>query len=284
MRVTTVFELTFDTPSAFGGALGLDTVSVQAVGEGVERVSNGSFTEGHRQVSAGDHAATFLSRLGGTAFWGSVGHHQSAGCAFCFNGLDMLVYFLRGLPLGDAVWFNDANNSGILYGDPLYSPVAVRLNPVSVTDTVSGQVDLFGSTVNGRDPAAVSTTYRLDVCAGVDFYDCDLAQSWQATGISGQGGSENALLGRLDTTAFTPGDYTFRLGVTSIASADGRTQTVNDYYTVTAEAVAVVVGGSGSGGGCSLKRAAGSGGDGSLLLALLLAGMGVMRRRQRFLH
>ena len=51
-------------------------------------------------------------------------------------------YFLRGLPLGDAVWFNESNNSGILYGDPLYSPVAVRLNPVNATDTLSGVVDL----------------------------------------------------------------------------------------------------------------------------------------------
>jgi len=111
------------------------------------------------------------------------------------------VYFLRGLPLGDAVWFNESNNSGILYGDPLYSPVAVRLNPVNATDTMSGVVDLSGSTVNGRDPAAVTTSYRIDACPDDYFFVCGQSpQAWQATGISGSGGTENALLGSLNTT------------------------------------------------------------------------------------
>jgi len=156
--------------------------------------------------ATGDHAATFLNRLNGVAFWGSVSHHESGGCAFCFNGLEMLTYFLRGLPLGDAVWFNESHNSGILYGDPLYSPVAVRLNPVNATDTLSGVVDLFGSTVNGRDPAAVTTSYRIDFCPGDDFFVCDQSpQAWQGTGISGSGGTENALLGSVDTTTVPAG-------------------------------------------------------------------------------
>ncbi len=188
------------------------------------------------------------------------------------------MYFLRGLPLGDAVWFNESNNSGILYGDPLYSPVAVRLNPVNATDTLSGVVDLSGSTVNGRNPAAVTTTYRIDVCPGDDFFACDQAQSWQATGISGQGGTENALLGSLDTTAVTPGNYTLRLGVTSVSIATGRSQTFNDYYPVTVQAIANDTGG---GGGCTLRQGAGRG-DWSVLLLLLLAGTRVatgLRRR-----
>jgi hypothetical protein len=37
----------------------------------VELAINGSFGEGHQQVATGDHAATFLDRLGGVAFWGS---------------------------------------------------------------------------------------------------------------------------------------------------------------------------------------------------------------------
>jgi len=229
--------LVFDTAVSFSGALGVDTVSVQAVGQGAELAINGSFTAGHRQVTTGDHAATFLNRLNGVAFWGSVGHHQSAGCAFCTNGLEPLVYFLRGLPLGDAIWFNESNNSGILYGDPLYSPVAVRLNPVNATDTLSGVVDLYGSAVNGRDPAMVTTTYRIDACPGDDFFACDQAQSWQATGLSGQGGAENALLGSLDTTMLAPGTYTLRLGVTSVNTTSGRSQTLNDYYPVEIQSI-----------------------------------------------
>jgi uncharacterized protein (TIGR03790 family) len=304
-------ELVFDTAGTFSGALGLDTVSVQVLGGGVELASNGSFTEGHRQTTLGDHAATFLNRLNGVAFWGSVGHHQSGGCAFCFNGLETLVYFLRGLPLGDAVWFNESNNSGILYGDPLYSPVEVRINPVNSTDTLSGVIDLYGSAVNGRDPAQVTTSYRVDVCPGEDFFICDQTPgAWQSTGISGQGGIENTLLGTLDTTGTDPGNYTLRLMVTSVHMASGRSQILADYYPVEVQASApppadpapepppadpapeppqaepapeplsvtnsTSVSGGGGGGGCVLRQRTdgrGEEGDWSLiLLCLLLVG------------
>ena len=221
-----------ETTGVFAGALGIDAVSVQQVGAGVELALNGSFNEGHRQVAAGDHAATFLDRLGGVAFWGSVSHHQSAGCAFCQSGLAPLIYFLRGLPLGDAVWFDESNNSGILYGDPLYSPVAVRLNPVNATDTLSGVVALSGSTVNGRDAARVSTSYRIDICPGNDFFVCDQQGSWQPTGLAGAGGAENMLLGNWDSASVAPGSYTLRLAVTSMHTLTGRSQTLNDFYPV----------------------------------------------------
>ncbi len=228
-------KITLDTPNAFAGDLGIDVVSVQEISSGAELVSNGSFSQGHRQAASGDHAATFLNRLGGVAAWGSVGHHQSGGSAFAANGLESMIYFLRGLPLGDAVWFNESQNSGLLYGDPLYSPVAVRLNPVNTADlltsgTIRTPVELFGSTVNGRDPAQVNTSYSIDICPGDDFYACDQAQSWLATGISGTGGSENALLGTLDTTLLAAGQYTLRLQVTSLNITTGRSQIINDYY------------------------------------------------------
>jgi len=226
-------SIVIETAAAFSGDLGIDAVSVQDTDEEVELVINGSFAQGHRQVAGGDHAATFLSRLNGVAFWGSVSHHQSRGCAFCVNGLETLVYFLRGLPLGDAVWFNESNNSGILYGDPLYSPAAVRLMPVNATNTLSGVVDLYGSTVNGRDPALTVTDYRVDICPGDDFFSCDQTPlAWQGTGISGPGGFENALLGSLDTTVLDPGTYTLRLTVNSVHTATGRSQALNDYYPV----------------------------------------------------
>ncbi|MEA2079433.1 MAG: TIGR03790 family protein, partial [Pseudomonadota bacterium] len=154
-------KIRIETANQFAGELGFDAISVQAAGQPVELIKNGSFTRGFEQVATGDHAAVFLNRLNGTAFFGSVSHHGSGGCAFCFNPLEQLVYFMRGLPLGDAVWFDDILNSGILYGDPLYSPVAVRLTPVNADDRVSGLVKLHGSTVNGRDPARVSTTYAI---------------------------------------------------------------------------------------------------------------------------
>jgi len=287
-------RLIFDTPNTFSGTLGLDTISVQRSGDNTELAINGSFNKGHNQVALGDHAATFLDRFGGVASWGSVSHHQSGGCAFCANGLETMIYFMRGLPLGDAVWFDESNNSGILYGDPVYSPVAVRLNPVNTTDTLSGFVELYGSTVNGRDPTQVSTTYRVDLCPGRDFFTCDQLQSWQATGISGSGGSENAELGVLDTTSLTPGDYTLRLQVDSLHTLTGRSQRLADYYPVMVQAAAPGsapteiasgnTGGSASteqgsdnkgGGGCVLQpRSAQRKQDVLLLLWLIMAVLG----------
>jgi hypothetical protein len=131
------------------------------------------------------------------------------------------------------VWFEASNNSGILYGDPLYSPVAVRLNPVNDTDTVSGTVDLSGSTVNGRDPAQTETSYSVEYCAGDDFRVCDQAPgAWQSTGIRGVGGAENRLLGSWDSSGLVSGSYTLRLSVTSLNTLSGRSQTLNDYYPV----------------------------------------------------
>lgn len=276
-------KLTLDTPDLFSGELGIDTVSMQVVGDGRELLVNGSFADGHRQVATGDHAAVFLSRLNGTAFWGSVGHHQSAGCAFCFNGLEMLAYFMRGLPLGDAVWFDESNNSGVLYGDPLYSPVAVRIRPVNDTDTVSGAVTLTGSTVNGRDPARVITSYRVDVCPGDDFFVCDgTPAAWESTGIGGAGGGEDVPLGTFDSSVLAPGTYTLRLSVTSTQTAGVRSQTLNDYYTVQVQAAApapVVAGQGGAGGGGCVWIARGRSEDWTALWGLLIAV--VLRRRQR---
>ena len=229
-------ELIFDTDGAFSGQLGIDTVSLKRVTDNTELLANGSFADGHRSVSSGDHAANFLNRLNGVAVWGSVGHHQSGGCAFCFNELELMTYFLRGLPLGDAVWFDESNNSGILYGDPLYSPVAVRLMPLDPQAIQSGSVDLRGDTVNGRDLLQVNTTYRVDVCAADDFYVCDQqsagAQSWQPTGISGAGGRENMLLGVLDTTTLAQDDFVIRLQVDSIHQMTGKQQSFADYLVV----------------------------------------------------
>lgn len=232
-------KIRLETDVAFAGELGLDAVSIQEKTDCIELAQNRSFTEGHRQAATGDHAVAFLSRLNGVAFWGSVSHHQSGGCAFCDNGLELLVYFLRGLPLGDAVWFNESNNSGVLYGDPLYSPVAVRLAPVNDSDTLSGVVELSGSTVNGRDPTQVDTSYAVDYCAGSDFFVCDqMPGAWQTTGIAGTGGQEAMVLGSWDTAGVAPGEYVLRLKVTSVNKVHGQQQSFYDYYRAQVQAPA----------------------------------------------
>ncbi|MDQ7005960.1 MAG: TIGR03790 family protein [Acidobacteriota bacterium] len=228
-------RIRLDTNGVFGGFLALDDVSIQEVGDPTELAVNGSFDQGHEQVSGGDHAANFLSRLNGAAFFGSLSHHESGGHSFDNHPQETLLYFLRGLPLGDAVWWAEPHNSGILYGDPLYSPVAVRLDYFNDDDlAIDAFVPLYGSAINGRDPAQVNTTYSVDVCPGSDFHACDLDGSWTPTGVTGDSGyTEHQFLGTWDTSALAQGPWTLRLRVESSQVGSSRVQSFYDYYPVT---------------------------------------------------
>ncbi|MCG8552563.1 MAG: hypothetical protein MI799_19340, partial [Desulfobacterales bacterium] len=227
------------TNKQVSGAIGLDSFTLEKIiGDESSDIAvvNPSFNQGHKQVSTGDHAANFLSRLNGAAFWGSLSHHESGGHSFSKHQLETMVYYMRGLPLGDAVWFAEGHNSGILYGDPLYSPVAVHLNNLGakLVNFLPNTEDiaLTGSTVNGRDTELVTTTYQVDYCPGDDFYDCDQASSWVSPGISGTGGREDMVLGAFETGDIATGAYVLRLGVTSINSGKGREQSFYDYQTI----------------------------------------------------
>ncbi len=223
----------------FSGALGVDTVSLEKLDPaGIAAPApialiNPEFDQGHQHVTTGDHAANFLSRLNGAGFWGSLSHHQSGGHSFSLHSLETMVYFMRGLPLGDAVWFGENYNSGILYGDPLYSPVAIKLANINQPfDFIFNNINLQGHTVNGRDSSVVSTTYQLDYCPGSDFFDCDRQGTWQSTGLSGTGGQENTDLGTWDITGIPAGANTLRLAVTSTNAATSKSQTFYDFYPI----------------------------------------------------
>ncbi|VAW63534.1 hypothetical protein MNBD_GAMMA11-3187, partial [hydrothermal vent metagenome] len=140
----------------FSGALGIDTVSLDKLDPaGIAAPApvaliNPEFDQGHQHVTTGDHAANFLSRLNGVGFWGSLSHHQSGGHSFSLHSMETMVYFMRGLPLGDAVWFSENYNSGIFYGDPLYSPVAIKFANINQPfDFIFDNISLQGHTVNG---------------------------------------------------------------------------------------------------------------------------------------
>lgn len=227
----------------FEGQLAIDMVSLDIDGVTVP-LQNASFSEGFHQLTGGDSAATFLGRLNGTAFWANLTHHgYSAGRSFDTHPYETLIYFLRGLPLGDAVWFAETNTSGIFYGDPLYSPIAVHLHYLS--GSVSGALDDFfdtavdsplaltGDTLNGTG-AGVTTTYSVDYCSGDDFFPCDQNNSWlPVTGLQNQpGGQRNMPLGNWDISSLAGGDYVLRLAVTSVNSSSSRSQTFYDYYPV----------------------------------------------------
>lgn len=232
--------LNITSNAQFSGAIGLDDFSLALItpaGDVPIPLVNSSFTQGHKEVTTGDHAANYLSRLNGVAFWGSMSHHESGGHSFSTHPLETMIYFLRGLPLGDAVWFAEVHNSGMLYGDPLYSPIAVKLDyltPSSSNKFVYAQnsIQLKGSAVNGTDPSRVTTSYALSYCAGQDFYICDQQGTWQSTGLSGRGGQRNMSFGGWNTSSLPAGAYTVRLSVTSTNNTTSRSQTYNDYQTL----------------------------------------------------
>ena len=214
------------------GGAGIDAVSLQQLDDPTQLLVNGSFEQGHLQTGNGDYAANFLSRLGGTAFWGSLSHHQSGGHSFGRTSLNALVYLVRGLPLGDAVWLGDPNVSGIVYGDPLYSPVAVHLElkQTNPWNFVTGRVSLTGSTVNGNDATSVTTSYRIDYCEGKDFYTCGTTiNPWIPTGLAGKGGSKHTRIDRWTTKNIEPGEYVLRLEVASDNVSNGKSQAFYDY-------------------------------------------------------
>jgi len=153
----------------YKGALGIDNVSLEKLDPaGIAdptpvALLNPSFDQGHKQTTTGDHAANFLSRLNGVAFWGSLSHHESNGHSFSKHTLETLTYFMRGLPLGDAVWFAENNNSGIFYGDPLYSPVAIKLDDINLPfDFILGDITFLSATVRapGRAQGLVALAGR----------------------------------------------------------------------------------------------------------------------------
>lgn len=228
----TSIEILIHIQTAYG-SIGIDQVSLQNTADASELVTNGSFNQGHKQTASGDFATNFLDRLGGTAFWGSLSHHESNGHSFDSNSMGTLVYFMRGLPLGDAVWLGDTYNSGVFYGDPLYSPASVKFNYLQdPAGTFIGSIALYGDTINGKDPTRVSTTYSIDYCPGTNFYTCDQQYLWNPTGISGTGGQFNQFLGTWNASSLTNGSYLLRLNVTSNNLLSGKTQSFFDYLPV----------------------------------------------------
>ena len=235
-------KIRIESDRVFDGQLAIDTVSVEESGADIP-LKNASFSGGHRQLSGGDSAATFLSRLNGTAFWANISHHEAVGHSFDGHPYETLIYFMRGLPLGDAVWFAETHNSGVLYGDPLYSPVAIHLHylpssdPLAPNDhfvTGNSPLQLWGDTLNGTGQD-VTTVYSVDYCSGHDFLPCDQSNSWlDIDNIQDKtGGARNMPLGNWDISTAADGDYILRLSVTSSNSATGYSQTFYDYYNVT---------------------------------------------------
>jgi hypothetical protein len=105
---------------------GVEIVDVET-GESVLDVEVGSFSsQRHDRTHPGDWAATAIDRLGAIAWWGSSSHHLSGGWSFSKNERFYGAFFM-GRTLGESLALT-TGEAGIVYGDPLYRPVAVRIH------------------------------------------------------------------------------------------------------------------------------------------------------------
>lgn len=215
-------------------AVTLTAVSMVAAGSAQNLVINGSFNDADQlngQTGDFNLAATYLGRLGGTAYWGSVGHHQTAGAAFADNETRILHDLLRGMPLGDAVWLR-SGATGILYGDPLYNPTSVQLTSPGLD--VSGRVytgqtvRVRGLAINGENSSATTTLW---LCPSHDRVDCDLNQRWTnlTTGVKSVGGYLVGGLPANETLFPKYGAYSLRLSAAFQHPTSGETITMNDF-------------------------------------------------------
>ncbi len=199
---------------------------------------NPGFDGGHKQFSVGDYAANYLSRLNGTAFFGSVGHLGAAGNSFAGTAGDSMIQMYRGLPLGEAVWLgNDGAGSGILYGDPLYSPTAVSFDYATLQKQydIGASIALAGSVRNGTDTSKVTTTYSVDYCLAADFMVCDQAALWAPTGVAGTGAAQHPISFGSFTlpTGTAAGRMVLRLNVAaSKVGGSGAVGVLHDYARV----------------------------------------------------
>lgn len=225
----------------FSGYVGIDRVVIEEVDAPVGGsvvaalpVANADFQDGHRQFATGDWALTYTNRLNGVAFWGSS-THTWGGTGFSKKAGNTLARFLEGDSLGQALWGEPTGAGGLLYGDPLYSPVGIKINPyfpanyINQYDVVlqSTMVTFSGSTFNGAGLVG-STRYDLALCAADDFFECDRFGSWQTVVANAQGGFRDALFSQFDTTGLASGNYILRLSVYSSQLNQGAA--LNSYY------------------------------------------------------
>lgn len=235
----------------FSGSVGIDSITLEEVDTSRSLVAqlpvtNYNLQDGHRQFATGDWAATFTSRLNAAAFWGST-THNGGGTNIFPQLADSLASFIAGSPIAKAAWQNETGESnntprtgGLLYGDPLYSPISVNIRPnvgaASEATLNSGQLPIIIDAMNGSDSSKVSTTYRVDVChasatnAFADFYVCDReSNSWVSTGISGSSGRNIQKV--LDASQYAKTVHTLRIAITTTVLATGQSQTFQNFFT-----------------------------------------------------
>jgi len=181
-----------------------------------------TFSADHHQVShAGDWAATAIDRLGAVAWWGSSSHHLLGGWSFS-NEERFYGAFFQGRTLGESLLLTTGGVAGIIYGDPLYRPVAVRLHlpgwngygasPGLTIDPANAAElgTILANAFLGTDPLN-DTQWEVERCPTHDLATCD--PLWTVV-AEGAGALEDAAQPLDDWLDFsTAATWTLRLRV-----------------------------------------------------------------------
>lgn len=164
------------------GYLDLDGIEVvdDSTGRALLRPSLGSFAEtSHEENVPGDFAANVIDRMGGIGAWGSSSHFITGGWAF--RAADRFAPMLfSGRTVGEALLAAERPQSGLVYADPLYRPVAIRLSAhdgasvVSVPrlDTLGDERFLHATAMLGRDHAP-SVAWTVASCEDGSIETCE---------------------------------------------------------------------------------------------------------------
>jgi hypothetical protein len=131
----TYFTVLLDNPLSANltGFIELDAIEIldlNNANNSVLEANAGSFNEELSSVASGTYAANMIDRLGAVAWWGSSSHFRTGGWAYANSQL-MIANFFRGEGLGRSVTSARGLESGLLFGDPLYTPAAAALDLVS---------------------------------------------------------------------------------------------------------------------------------------------------------
>jgi hypothetical protein len=149
------------------GFLDVDGIELEDLAASVQRlpVAVGSFDPPEQNVTHwGDWAANAIDRLGAVAFFGSSSHHVSGGWAYSEESRFYGAFFM-GRTLGESLLLMAGGESGLVYGDPLYRPVAVRMH----IPGQSGYGKAPGKIVGPSNEATFGTV-RLEVLHGTANY------------------------------------------------------------------------------------------------------------------
>ena len=209
----TEVELTFASrlSEQIQGFLDLDAVELFDFGTPLLDPETGSFDPAAQdRTHPGDWAANAIDRAGAVAWWGNSSHHLTGGWGLSVDERFFGAFFM-GRTLGESLLLTTGGQSAIIYGDPLYSPVAVRIHipgqggygaPPGRTVTSADVPQLGTVLLEARHGTSHDATvsWSLATCPLLDIAQCGASSQWtqRLSGVGALSGHPVSWVGFID--------------------------------------------------------------------------------------